>query len=338
MGLLLRVSLALAALLALLQATLAPASASSLACGVCEAIVDEVEKGILATPSQHLVQTRFRVDEKRRVPYARTEHNLLEILESSSFTRKFDAYGVVKPHSRSSRLLKQAFEQAAAKGTEVEAEVNDSDKPAEATAEIIPEAAAAVESENAPVDAAPADTPAAPETPVTATEGETVAAGTPTDTLAAAAAAAAVPPPEINTPGGSFRAKGPLPLSLEYNQPHLILMSHVRGSNLAADKSEDARADIQVAVGHFLEEHLEEALVLFHRDEPDIKRKLCGEVTRSCRPNQRKKGGKGKESKGKGKKANKTKAAPATPATPAAEAAPAAAAPEVATPAPKEEL
>lgn len=47
----------------------------------CRAIVDEVHQGIDDTVEKHTVQVRFRVDEKIRIPYARTEYRLIEILE-----------------------------------------------------------------------------------------------------------------------------------------------------------------------------------------------------------------------------------------------------------------
>jgi len=247
---------------------------------VCEAIVDEVEAGILATPSQHSVQTRFRIDEKKRAPYARTEHNLLEIIEAPGFTRKFEQYGVVKPRSRSAMLLKQAFidantrEKNEGMGMGVGEDASNTGK--EASAAEVPPAAAA---------------PVTGEEPVSSTDagaGESAAAAaapTPADAVAAAASAAASGgSPLPKGTGGSFRASGPLPLTLEWDQPHLILMSHIKGSNLAADRTPETRAEIAVAVNHFLEEHLETTLVMFHKDEPDLKRKLCGEVTRACQP------------------------------------------------------
>lgn len=44
--------------------------------------MDEVEEGIENTAEKHTVQVRFRLDEKVRIPYARTEYRLIEILES----------------------------------------------------------------------------------------------------------------------------------------------------------------------------------------------------------------------------------------------------------------
>jgi len=67
---------------------------SELFCGVCEVMVAEVEAGIAATTEKHEVQTRFRVDEKKRMPYARTEYRIMEILENDIAT-KFSDYGVL---------------------------------------------------------------------------------------------------------------------------------------------------------------------------------------------------------------------------------------------------
>jgi len=51
-------------------------------CGVCEVVVHLVDKGINATTETHTVQTRFRIDEKKRTPYSRTEWRILEILDN----------------------------------------------------------------------------------------------------------------------------------------------------------------------------------------------------------------------------------------------------------------
>ncbi len=56
--------------------------AREVSCGVCAALVQEVQRGVDETAETHTVQVRFRVDEKIRVPYARTEARLLEIFEN----------------------------------------------------------------------------------------------------------------------------------------------------------------------------------------------------------------------------------------------------------------
>lgn len=53
-----------------------------LRCGVCLAIADEMEEGIKNTKEKYEVQTRFRIEEKARIPYARTEYRLIQILEN----------------------------------------------------------------------------------------------------------------------------------------------------------------------------------------------------------------------------------------------------------------
>jgi len=52
-------------------------------CALCEAVMDEMESGIGRIEQQHAhtVQTAWRIDEKRRIPYARTESVLLQLLE-----------------------------------------------------------------------------------------------------------------------------------------------------------------------------------------------------------------------------------------------------------------
>jgi len=65
-------------------------------CGVCLAVVDEVETEIANTKESHTVQVRFRVDEKKRIPYARTEYRIIEIIENE-ISKKFDQYAISGP-------------------------------------------------------------------------------------------------------------------------------------------------------------------------------------------------------------------------------------------------
>jgi len=62
-------------------------------CGVCLAVVDEVETEIANTKESHTVQVRFRVDEKKRIPYARTEYRIIEIIENE-ISKKFDQFAI----------------------------------------------------------------------------------------------------------------------------------------------------------------------------------------------------------------------------------------------------
>jgi len=66
---------------------------SQLFCGVCEVMINEVERSIADTRENYEVQTRFRVDEKKRIPYARTEFRIMEILEND-ISDRFNDYGV----------------------------------------------------------------------------------------------------------------------------------------------------------------------------------------------------------------------------------------------------
>jgi len=65
-------------------------------CGVCLAVVDEVEAEIANTKESHTVQVRFRVDEKKRIPYARTEFRIIEIIENE-ISKKFDQFAISGP-------------------------------------------------------------------------------------------------------------------------------------------------------------------------------------------------------------------------------------------------
>jgi len=247
-------------------------SASKLSCGVCEAIVDEIESGISSTIKQHYVQTRFRIDEKKKVPYSRTEHNLMEIIDAPGFARKFDLYGVVKPNSRSATLLKEAFMKVNNKdNTDNDDYIESNTSTVDATTPDVIDS----------TDSSTTNTPN-PSDEVASATADVTGTSTPTSTSTPIV-------PEIKGTGGSFKAHGPLPLTLELNYPHLILMSHIKGSNLSADKTPETRAEISVEVTSFIEEHLDATLAVFHRDEPDLKRKLCGEITKSCEKIQKKK-------------------------------------------------
>jgi hypothetical protein len=62
---------------------------------VCKTTIDEVEQSIATTTETHTVQVRFRIDEKKRIPYARSEYRLMQILEEETRDR-FEDYGVSK--------------------------------------------------------------------------------------------------------------------------------------------------------------------------------------------------------------------------------------------------
>jgi hypothetical protein len=94
-------------LLLCLFSLLVPASSSlhrfpshEIRCAVCEVLVDEMDLAILETDKKqaHTVQTRWRVDEKRRIPYSRTEYRLMEILEEE-LEGKYNNYGIYNSSS-----------------------------------------------------------------------------------------------------------------------------------------------------------------------------------------------------------------------------------------------
>jgi len=92
----------------------------SLYCAVCELLVDEMEAGIERTTNQFTVQTKWRIDEKKRIPYARTEHRLLEILEEEIHPL-LRFYGSSNQTGRI-RLIRK---EEAAKKTEINNQTND---------------------------------------------------------------------------------------------------------------------------------------------------------------------------------------------------------------------
>jgi len=298
--------LLLAALLALLQAP-AAADASRLQCGVCEAIVDEVNAGIAATSLKHSVQTRFRVDEKKRIPYARTEHNLIEIIESKSFVKRFDKYAVVKPNTKSASAMRQAYADAAA-GIVPQPEPEEVE-PVDTEAAAAEPAAAATEPAAAAAtgDAEAATTPAAAD-----------AAGDAAATPAAAAAAPAKPAKKVAfwPPAGS----SVLPLALEHGHAHLVPADSVRSTTILFESGTDVQDEIKDSVNEFVEQHIDEVVLLFHRDTPNIKHKLCTEITESCIPGKKQRADKKKKQQHQQAKKKKQPAAAPVP-EPAADAA-----------------
>jgi len=264
---------------------LQPVAASQYACGVCEAIVDEVNAGIAATTLTHHVQTRFRVDEKKRIPYARTEANLLDILEAKDFAKRFDKYAAVKPHTKSAAAVRQAYKEA-------------KETPAPPTDASVTE---------------PAATPAAAATSESTANAASTAASTdatPSDAAAAAAVSAAaaaveevVTPPRAFVPPASAASEG-VPLALLHHHVHLLPLSAAQGTALVYDHSKKVSSAIRSAVAEFLESHLDETVLLFHRDVTDIKHRLCVERTEVCKPQKRK------------QKKNKNKEAEEAPAEP----------------------
>jgi hypothetical protein len=159
-------------------------SRTELGCGVCQSLVDEMNVAIEATAETFVVQTRWRIDEKKKIPYARTEHRLLEILETE-LASALNKYGV---QPQPTRLHHAA---------------NDND-------------------------------------------------GT------SSAASAAI------------------------QFPFLKLVKTAGVSDQDVKSGKDVTTDIQSTYEHLVEEYLEEIMLLFHRDENDIKQKLCIDLTQSC--------------------------------------------------------
>jgi len=272
--------LLLAALLALLQAP-AAADASRLQCGVCEAIVDEVNAGIAATSLKHSVQTRFRVDEKKRIPYARTEHNLIEIIESKSFVKRFDKYAVVKPNTKSASAMRQAYADAAAGIV-----------PQPEPEEVEPVATEAAAAEPAAVTTEPAAAAATGDAEAATTPAAADAAG---DAAATPAAAAAPAKPAKKVAFWPPAGSSVLPLALEHGHAHLVPADSVRSTTILFESGTDVQDEIKDSVNEFVEQHIDEVVLLFHRDTPNIKHKLCTEITESCIPGKKQRADKKKK-------------------------------------------
>jgi len=79
----------------------------ALYCALCEVVVDEVNAAIDRTADEHghFVQTKWRIDEKRRIPFARTEHRVMEIIEQE-VTPSLPLYGSTN-HTGRTRLIRK---------------------------------------------------------------------------------------------------------------------------------------------------------------------------------------------------------------------------------------
>ena len=251
---------------------------------LCPCACAQVNQSILETTLTHSVQTRFRVDEKKRIPYARTEHNLFDILESDSLHQRFRKYGVVKPWTKTAKEMKRGYEQqGAANADATQAAANGGDAAATTAKE--GEAAATTQATPAEPQVAESAEPAAP---VSATTTDPAAA---TDAAAAAVDGSAPASDSAATPAAAapsftpFRPTGSLPLALQFNHPHLALSSLKSLHNLVGiDSSAGIHAEIKATLESFLEEYLDEALMMFHKDVPQLKQKLCVEITEACKP------------------------------------------------------
>ena len=87
--------------------TPSPSQSRDLYCALCEAVVDEMESAIgrVEQSHAHTVQTAWRIDQKRRIPYARTESVLLGLLEDD-LPPLIKLYGVTN-HTGRQRLLRR---------------------------------------------------------------------------------------------------------------------------------------------------------------------------------------------------------------------------------------
>lgn len=87
-------------------------------CAVCETVVDEINQAINEAIKQHdySVQTRFRIDEKRASPYARSEPYLLSLIEDTlpSIIKQYGVLEQSKDQS-TSQSIKQSVSSDQAK-------------------------------------------------------------------------------------------------------------------------------------------------------------------------------------------------------------------------------
>lgn len=88
-------------LLSFVAGFLLPLSVSSAAsvtygqlhCSLCINALDEIEYAVEQTKEDFTVQTKWRVDDKRKIPYKRTEFRILEIMEHE-VSPKLEKYGL----------------------------------------------------------------------------------------------------------------------------------------------------------------------------------------------------------------------------------------------------
>lgn len=231
-------------------------------------------------------------------------------MQGDDFPRRFNSYGLVKPFTKTARQMRDAYRMAAEAALNAEP---DATTDAAAPVDEVPAAPDTPASTTTTEGAAAADpaaataaADAAPGTDAAAAAGSAAGADGAATTAAPAAAAAPLPP---------FRPSGPVPLSLSHNHVHLAFSSLRAAHGLHVETSSRVSSEIRSAVSDFLEEHLDAAVLLFHRDEADIKRKLCVDLSAACKPNQRKPKTKAKGAQADGKSAQATADADAAATT-----------------------
>lgn len=260
--------------------------------------MDEVETAISETTIKHSVQTRFRIDEKQRIPYARTEHNLLEIMESDQFPKKFEKYGVIRPYSKLAnekraewkRKMEESSGSSSGDGGENKEQVGElplsilyhhyhlafDAQSIMATAEDVPikdlKDMPSGEQEKNATAAAGAEANASAEK----TAADATTTNTETTTTTDSSSTSTPPPPSSSTPP----PPPPPPAAPAAQKPSI-------------ESSKQLRSEIKETLHDFMDEYLDEAMLMFHKSVPNIKHKLCYELTEVCKPKKRssKKGG-----------------------------------------------
>jgi len=195
-----------------------------LKCSLCEVIVDEVESGIARTSVQHSVQSRFRIEEKKYIPYARTEFRIMEILDEE-IPNHLNNYGIVKGSSW--RVAKQ-------QPTPV-------------------------------IETPPTPTPT-PATTNDATTTETVSTNTPIET-----------PP---VPSETVSATTPNP-----NPEKIESVPVVASSGPEVEVTIANSKKLKLLYEELLFGNTDEITLLFHRETPDVKKKMCIDLIKVCPQN-----------------------------------------------------
>eukprot|EP00455_Lapot_gusevi_P044612 TRINITY_DN559_c0_g1_i1.p2 TRINITY_DN559_c0_g1~~TRINITY_DN559_c0_g1_i1.p2 ORF type:complete len:158 (+),score=57.73 TRINITY_DN559_c0_g1_i1:72-545(+) len=61
--------------------SLSTAQVNEQKCNACQSITEDIERQLFLTPENYEEQVGFRIDNQKRVPYARTEYRIMEVLD-----------------------------------------------------------------------------------------------------------------------------------------------------------------------------------------------------------------------------------------------------------------
>lgn len=185
-----------------------------LSCAVCESFVDEVNTCISSTRETHTVQARFRIDEKKHIPFKRSEYRLQQIFDEEAPDRVVNNWGLFNRQiERESQEKRQA---------ELEARTVNATEEERAKEEEYEELRSA----------------------------------------------------SLRESREEFEKQ-----SISHSLQLEVLYKLAHG----AESDEKLKSEVKSTLEELLEDHTDEAIMLFHKDVANLKHKLCVDVMEACK-------------------------------------------------------